>query len=59
MQDDIVNHLTSIIDEYQIPKSMIRFEITETLMAKDSFHLEQVIRELNDLGIEFALDDLI
>jgi len=57
MQDDIVQHLTNILDEYEIPKEMIRFEITETLMAKDSFHLEQVMRELTDLGIEFALDD--
>ena len=57
MQENIVEHLTSILSEYCIPHTMIRFEITETLMTTDPQRLKQVMDELSQTGIEFALDD--
>ncbi|MCR5435702.1 MAG: EAL domain-containing protein [Treponema sp.] len=57
MQDNIVEQIINILDEYQIPPTMIRFEITETIMATNPEQLEAVMRGLGEFGIEFALDD--
>lgn len=57
MQDNIVQSLIAILEEYNIPKTMIRFEITETMMASDPERLLNVMQDLSDYGIEFALDD--
>jgi len=57
MQDNIVQTLVSILDEYNIPKTMIRFEITESIMVSDPERLKTVMNDLRDYGIEFALDD--
>lgn len=57
MQDDIVNHLISLLDAYNIPKEMIRFEITETMTTANPEKLRNMMYELAKYGIEFALDD--
>lgn len=57
MQDGIVNHLMNIIETYGIPKNMIQFEITETMVADDADRLAEVIKDLAEEGISFALDD--
>lgn len=57
MKDNIASHLLSIIDEYEIPHKLLRFEITETLMATEPERLKSVMSELTSEGIEFALDD--
>ncbi|MBR5645432.1 MAG: EAL domain-containing protein [Treponema sp.] len=57
MQDNIVEQIINILDEYQIPPDLIRFEITETIMATNPEQLEAVMRGLGEFGIEFALDD--
>lgn len=57
MQDNIVDHIIEILNQYDIPKNMIRFEITETITATNPDKLKQVMKELASYGIEFALDD--
>ncbi len=57
MQDNIVEKIINILDEYQIPPTLIRFEITETVMATNPDQLAAVMRGLGEFGIEFALDD--
>lgn len=57
MQDNIVEHLIELLDFYNVPKSMIRFEITETMTATNPGKLNYVMTRLSDYGIEFALDD--
>lgn len=57
MQDNIVEHIIQILEEYDIPKTMIRFEITETVMATHPERLTNVMNSLTAFGIEFALDD--
>lgn len=57
MQDNIVEHILSLINNYQIPKEMIRFEITETMTTSSPEKLLNVMTNLSDHGIEFALDD--
>jgi len=57
MQENIVEHIISLLNNYDIPKSMIRFEITESITASNPEKLQQVMNQLNSYGIEFALDD--
>lgn len=57
MQENIVEHLISIIDSYNIPRSMIRFEITETMTSTNPDKLKTMMTSLASYGIEFALDD--
>lgn len=57
MQDNIVDHLIELLDSYDIPKNMIRFEITETVTATNPDKLKDVMERLTSYGIEFALDD--
>lgn len=46
-----------IIDQYQIPYSKIKIEITESLLATDFEKVDTFIRSMNELGVRFALDD--
>ena len=57
MQEGIVGHITNILDSYSIPKDCIRFEITESMVVKDEFRLEAMIKRMQAYGIQFALDD--
>lgn len=57
MQENIVEHLISIIDSFNIPHSMIRFEITETMTSTNPDKLKFMMTSLASYGIEFALDD--
>lgn len=57
MQDDIAQQLVTILDSYNIPKDMITFEITETMMTSNPERLTNLMTELKKLNIDFALDD--
>lgn len=57
MQDNIVEHIISLLDQYETPKNMIRFEITESFTATNPEKLKYVMTSLSECGIEFALDD--
>lgn len=57
MQENIVEHLCSILDEYQIDKNIIRFEVTETIMAKSSEYFGTVINSMKERGVDFVVDD--
>ncbi|NLK45760.1 MAG: EAL domain-containing protein [Treponema sp.] len=57
MQDNIVEKLTSIIDSFSLPHNIFRFEITESMIAKNEKLLVSVMNEFHNHGIELALDD--
>lgn len=57
MQEDCVEHILKILNRYEVPKNMIRFEITESLLESDSERLMFVMKSLIAEGIDFALDD--
>lgn len=57
MQENIVEHLVELLNSYEIPTHMIRFEITETITATSPYKLNNVMKRLSSYGIEFALDD--
>lgn len=57
MQDNIVDHLVSIISRYNIPRNIVCFEITEQLIETDPERLLKIMNDFAQQGIEFALDD--
>ncbi|MBP5197733.1 MAG: EAL domain-containing protein [Lachnospiraceae bacterium] len=57
MQEDLVKHYTLLMKEYNIPPSMINFEITETVAYSYGDQLHNVITGFENAGIHFSLDD--
>ena len=57
MQEDFVLKLKEIIGHYRIRPSMLNFEITESVAARDYAILERVIREFKENGFKFSMDD--
>lgn len=57
MQPDFAEHVIGIVDEYGIEKSMINFEITESIAASDYVMLSRVVRILKRQGFRFSMDD--
>ena len=55
--DELTEHLAQALDHYQVPASMLQFEITERIATH---HLEESRRTLNrlrDMGVAISLDD--
>jgi EAL domain-containing protein (putative c-di-GMP-specific phosphodiesterase class I) len=57
MQDNFVEHIISIVESYDIPKSLINFEITESVSASDYRILSDVVGALKKNGFQFSMDD--
>lgn len=57
LQENIVEHLCELLEEYDIPKDSIRFEVTETIMTENPDYFASVMKRLHEKGIEFAIDD--
>ena len=57
MKEGFVDHINSIVEEYDIDKSFINFEITESVAANDYKLLSKVIRHLKLEGFRFSIDD--
>ena len=51
------NDVTSILAEYQVPSSAIRFEITEAIVAKNFDLVSGIVTRLQQKGFAFAIDD--
>lgn len=57
MQSDIVEKILKSYDNFNIEKSMVNFEITETGAEFPHDSMYKVLTGLNSQGVEFALDD--
>jgi EAL domain-containing protein (putative c-di-GMP-specific phosphodiesterase class I) len=57
MQDEIVEHLVAVINEYGVPVNMVQFEITETMIENNQDRLAKVMERFAFYGIPVALDD--
>ena len=53
----IVSRFLNIIDSFNVPHSMINFEITETVAAKKFTSLNRIMDAFNETNIRFSLDD--
>ncbi|MCQ2586325.1 MAG: EAL domain-containing protein [Treponema sp.] len=54
---NIVSVITSTIDKYKIPRSLIQIELTESASGTSNEELKPVVMELNREGISTAMDD--
>jgi EAL domain-containing protein (putative c-di-GMP-specific phosphodiesterase class I) len=57
LKPGFVEHICSIVDEYDVDKSTINFEITESIAASDYDRLSYVVSDLKKHGFCFAMDD--
>ena len=57
MQDKFVERIRGIVDSYGISKSLINFEIIESVSASDYELLSRVITSLKENGFQFSMDD--
>ncbi len=53
----MVEDVLAILSKYNIPPSMIRIEITERVLISDSFNMKVVMKEMQEKGFIFELDD--
>jgi EAL domain-containing protein (putative c-di-GMP-specific phosphodiesterase class I) len=55
--DDFLVYLEAKLREYNLPPSLLSFEITETAAVANIVRAETLVRRLQDLGHDIALDD--
>ena len=57
MRTDIIDTIREAIIATQIEPSNLTLEVTEGLAVNDMFRMQQVLREIKNMGIRVALDD--
>ena len=57
MQPTFAEHINMIVEEYDVPKNFINFEITESISANDYSVLSRMVRSLKKQGFKFSMDD--
>ena len=58
LQRDFAPNLKAILADYpKIDSKLLELEILETAALENTFHVQNVIKECNQLGVKFALDD--
>ena len=55
--EDFPAFLEAKLGEYKLPPGLLSFEITETAAVANIVHAETLVRRLQDLGHDIALDD--
>jgi len=56
-QAGLVEQVETLLRRFQVPGSLLRFEITESLMMLDPDWTLEVLDRLRSLGVEIAIDD--
>lgn len=54
---EIIEDINGILARYDVPKSMVNLEVTETASAKSSMQLQSRLKELHGSGFTLSLDD--
>jgi len=57
VQKNYVTKVKQILDKYDIPGSMIQFEITESILISSFDIVAETMEQLREFGVTFALDD--
>ncbi|MDD6193304.1 MAG: bifunctional diguanylate cyclase/phosphodiesterase [Lachnospiraceae bacterium] len=57
MRTDIIDTIREALIATQIEPSNLTLEVTEGLAVNDMFRMQQVLREIKNMGIRVALDD--
>jgi len=56
-ENDTINLLNQLLQQYQIPRQKIQLEITESLMLEDSKFIIDILIELKKMGFQLSIDD--
>jgi diguanylate cyclase (GGDEF)-like protein/PAS domain S-box-containing protein len=56
-QPDLVDHLEAALRAHGIPPSMLKVEITESVILEDASHIRVALGRLRALGVELHIDD--
>jgi diguanylate cyclase (GGDEF)-like protein/PAS domain S-box-containing protein len=54
---DIVAHVAGLLEEAQLPSSLVELEITETVFMGDSDSVVATLGDFKALGVQLAMDD--
>ncbi len=56
-ETDYVDRLVQIVDQYEVPHTLIEVEITESALAETGTDVIQFVREIRNAGFSVAIDD--
>ena len=54
---DLAEHISSLVDEYNVPHHLIELELTESAFFDDKALLLETIKKLKEFGFEISMDD--
>ncbi|MCM1268384.1 MAG: GGDEF domain-containing phosphodiesterase [Bacteroidales bacterium] len=54
---DFLDYVESLLDEFQVPCSLIEFELTESIYLENTERALELIKGLHNLGIKVSMDD--
>jgi diguanylate cyclase (GGDEF)-like protein len=55
--ENLVSHIIKLLSTYQVAPESIIFEITETAAVADILVASKIMKDINSIGCQFALDD--
>ncbi|MBQ4284185.1 MAG: EAL domain-containing protein [Lachnospira sp.] len=56
-REDLAEHISSIVDKYQVPHNVIELELTESAFFDDKAVLLNTVKKLRDAGFIVSMDD--
>ena len=56
-EDNLAEHICSIVDKYKVPHEYIELELTESAFFDDKAVLLTTVRKLKDFGFKVSMDD--
>lgn len=56
-RENLVDHLTSIVDLYDVEHNLIDFELTETAAYDDQANMVRILSDLKSRGFKISMDD--
>lgn len=59
LQEDLLAEVERVIRIYQIPKGKLMLEIEEDALSNASFHINTMMQDLSDLGVQLVLKNFV
>lgn len=56
-QPDLVDNIESLLRQHDMPPEMLRLEITETCLTRNTETVLMVLKRLKSLGVQLSIDD--
>lgn len=57
LESNFVANVESLLERYELPPSLIEFEITENVLVQNTEVIMSILTTLTDRGISFSIDD--